>query len=89
MSGQMMNYKRYMESLENTPEPADDSGNIVIDYTAMIEYASKLTGQANPSGRFILEVDGKMADNAWSIRSTDNHWSNTYSYLINKTCLNH
>ena len=41
MSGQMMNYKRYMESLENTPEPSDDSGNIVIDYTAMIEYASK------------------------------------------------
>ncbi len=60
-----------LHALEITAPPAPRPYAISTAESEIREYASKLTGQANPSGRFILEVDGKMADNAWSIRSTD------------------
>ena len=39
MNGQMMNYKRYYESLKNTPEPDEVLKPIAIDYKGLISYA--------------------------------------------------
>ena len=39
MNGQMMNYKRYYESLKNTPEPDEVLNPVVIDYKGLIAYA--------------------------------------------------
>ena len=39
MNGQMMNYKRYLESLENTPEPTGPVLRLQIDYKGLIKYA--------------------------------------------------
>ncbi len=40
MNGQMMNYKRYYESLEKTPEPAEVSDVVAIDYKGLVRYAA-------------------------------------------------
>lgn len=39
MNGQMMNYKRYLDSLDNTPEPKEVDKKYEIDYKAMVAYA--------------------------------------------------
>lgn len=39
MIGQMMNYKKYYESLEHTPEPDVIAHPMVIDYKGLIHYA--------------------------------------------------
>lgn len=41
MNGQMMNYKRYYESLKNTPEPDDVENPVAIDYKGLIAYAEE------------------------------------------------
>ncbi len=41
VNGQMMNYKRYYESLKNTPEPDDVRNPVAIDYKALIAYAEE------------------------------------------------
>ena len=40
MNGQMMNYKRYYESLKNTPEPEEIINPMAIDYKGLIAYAA-------------------------------------------------
>ena len=40
MNGQMMNYKRYYESLKKTPEPSDVSNVVAIDYKGLVKYAA-------------------------------------------------
>ena len=35
----MMNYKRYYESLKNTPEPEEIINPVAIDYKGLIAYA--------------------------------------------------
>ena len=40
MNGQMMNYKRYYESLNNTPEP-QNVPKLQIDYKALVKYAKE------------------------------------------------
>ena len=40
MNGQMMNYKRYYESLMNTPEPEEIINPMAIDYKGLIAYAA-------------------------------------------------
>lgn len=40
MNGQMMNFKRYKESLKNTPEPCVERV-FPIDYKGIILYAKK------------------------------------------------
>ena len=39
MNGQMMNYKRYLESLERTPEHEAVVKPYAIDYKGLVEYA--------------------------------------------------
>ncbi len=39
MNGQMMNYKKYYDSLKNTPEPEDAVNLIAIDYKGLVAYA--------------------------------------------------
>ena len=39
MNGQMMNYKKYQESLERTPEPKDLINPVAIDYKGLVSYA--------------------------------------------------
>lgn len=40
MNGQMMNYKRYLESLKNTPEPTNPI-KLQIDYKSLVAYAKQ------------------------------------------------
>ena len=60
-----------LQALEITAPSAPRPYAISTAESEIREYAAKLTGKANPAGRFILEVDKKMHDNAWSIRSTE------------------
>ncbi len=39
MNGQMMNYKKYYDSLKNTPEPEDAVNLMAIDYKGLVAYA--------------------------------------------------
>ena len=39
MNGKMMNYKKYQESLEHTPEPEDIINPVAIDYKGLVNYA--------------------------------------------------
>ena len=41
MNGQMMNYKRYHESLANTAEPSNGIPKLKIDYDGLIAYAKE------------------------------------------------
>lgn len=40
MNGQMMNYKKYLESLKHTPEPQEPL-KIQIDYKGLVAYAKE------------------------------------------------
>ena len=41
MIGQMMNYKKYYESLDNTPQPEPIDHPMEIDYNGLVEYAKQ------------------------------------------------
>lgn len=41
MNGQMMNYNRYIKSLNATPEPRTSVKAVAIDYKGLIAYAKE------------------------------------------------
>ena len=57
MNGQMMNYKKYYESLKNTPEPGDAVNLMAIDYKGLVAYAKSVS--KSPVGCLTIDVKSR------------------------------